>query len=71
MGARGLRAAESALGPRALGKFLWLKVPIHNLAHDLSHDPVYDPADDLAHDPAMGGWVVWRWPCGGDCVAVI
>ena len=52
VGARGPRAAESALGPRALGKFPWSKVPTHNLAHDSSHDP--------AHDPAKGGWAVWR-----------
>ena len=56
-GARGPRAAESALGPRALGKFPWSRVPTHNLAHDSSRDP--------AHDPAEGGWgrvavAVWR-----------
>ena len=28
VGARGLKAAENALGLKALGKFLWLKVPI-------------------------------------------
>ena len=27
VGARGLRAAESALGPRALSEFPWSKVP--------------------------------------------
>ena len=54
--ARGLRAAESALGPRALGKFPWLRVPTHNLAHDSSHNPARDPACD----PAKGGWAVWR-----------
>ena len=44
-GARGPRAAESALRPRALGEFPWLKVPTHNLAHDSSHDPARDPAE--------------------------
>ena len=66
VGARGPRAAESALGPRAFGEFPWSKVPTHNLAHDSSHDPARDPA----RDPAQGGWgrvavAVWRWPCGG------
>ena len=64
VGARGLRAAESALGPRAFGEFPWSKVPIHNLVHDSSHDPAhnpahdpaYDPAHDPARDPAKGGW---------------
>ena len=51
VGARGPRAAESALGPRALGKFPWSKVPTHNLAHD----SLYDSAHDPAHDPAKGG----------------
>ena len=45
VGARGPRAAESALGPRALGEFPWSKVPTHNLAHDSSHDPARDPAE--------------------------
>ena len=77
VGARGPRAAESALRPRALGEFLWLKVSIHNLAYDLSHDPVYDPAYDPVRDPAKGGCgrvavIVWRWPwpCGGGHVVV-
>ena len=57
VGARGPRAAESALGPRALGEFPWSKVLTHNLAHDSSRDP--------AHDPAKGGCgrvavIVWR-----------
>ena len=61
MGAKRPRAAESALRPRALGKFPWTKVPIHNLAHNLSHNPARDPA----HDPAEGGCdrvavAVWR-----------
>ena len=61
VGARGPRAAESALGPRALGKFPCSKVPTHNLAHDLSPNPARDPA----RDPAEGGCgrvavTVWR-----------
>ena len=51
VGARGPKAAESALGSRALGEFPWSKVPTHNLAHDSSHDPARDPA----RDPAKGG----------------
>ena len=70
MGARGPRAAESALGPKAFGKFPWLKVPTHNLAHDSSQDPAHNPARDPARDPAKGGCGrvavnVWRWLCGG------
>ena len=61
VGARRPRAAESALGPRALGEFPSSKVPTHILAHDSSHDPARDPA----RDPAEGGcgrvaMVVWR-----------
>ena len=72
MGVKGLRAAESALGPRAFGEFPWLKVPIYNLVYDLLHDPARDPV----RDPAEGGCdcvvvAVWRWPCSGDRVAVI
>ena len=61
VGARGLRAAESALGPRALVSSHGQRCR-HNLAHDSSHDPT--------RDPAKGGQAVWRWPCGGDRVAV-
>ena len=50
--AREPRAAESALGLKALGGFPWLMVPTHNLAHDSSHDPAYDPAHSSARDPA-------------------
>ena len=50
MGARGPRAAESALGPRALVSSHGQRCR-HNLAHDSSHDPAYDPA----RDPAIGG----------------
>ena len=45
VGAKGPRAAESALRPRALGKFPWSKVPTHNLAHDPARDPTRDPAE--------------------------
>ena len=61
VGAKGPRAAESALEPRALSKFPWSKVPTHNLAHNSSRDPARNPA----RDPAKGGWgrvvvTVWR-----------
>ena len=81
VGARGPRAAESALGPWALVSSHGQRCR-HNLAHDSSHnpahdpahdparDPARDPAHDPARDPAKGGWAVWRWPCGGDRVAV-
>ena len=62
VGARGPRAAESALGPRALGEFPWSKVPTYNLAHDLSYDPARDPAEGGGDCVAV---VVWQWPCGG------
>ena len=39
---------------------------VHDLSHDLALDPAHDPARDLAKDD----WAVWRWPCGGDRVAV-
>ena len=65
VGARGPRAAESALGPRALVSSHGQRCR-HNLAHDSSHNPARDPA----RDPAKGGWAVWRWPCGDDRVAV-
>ena len=74
VGARGPRAAESALGPRALVSSHGQRCR-HNLAHDSSHDPAHDPARDPARDPGQG-WLgrvavaVWRWPCGGDRVAV-
>ena len=55
VGARGPRAAESALGPRALVSSHGQRCR-HNLAHDSSHDP----AHDSARDPAKGGWAVWR-----------
>ena len=55
MGTKGLKAAENALRLRALGEFPWLKVPIHNLAYNLSHNPVYNPAYNLACNPAEGG----------------
>ena len=76
MGAKGPRAAESALGPRALVSSHGQRCR-HNLAHDSSHDPARDPAHDPARDrvavaawrwPGGGGRVavaVWRWPCGG------
>ena len=55
VGARGPKAAESAVGPRALGEFPWSKVPTHNLAHDSSQNPAHDPARDSARAPAEGG----------------
>ena len=59
VGARGPRAAESALRPRALVSSHGQRCR-HNLAHDSSHDPARDPAHDLARDPAKSGWAVWR-----------
>ena len=50
VGARGPRAAESALGPRALVSSHGQRCR-HNLAHDSSHDPARDPE----RDPAKGG----------------
>ena len=71
--AKGPRAAESALGPKALVSSQGQRCR-HNLAHDSSHDPArdpaHDPARDPARDPAKGGWAVWRWPCGGGRVVV-
>ena len=55
VGAKGPRAAKSALRPRALVSSHGQRCH-HNLAHDSSHDP----AHDLARDPAKGGWAVWR-----------
>ena len=69
VGAKGPRAAKSALGPRALVSSHGQRCR-HNLAYDSSHDPAHDPARDPARDPAKGGWAVWRWPCGGGRVAV-
>ena len=58
VGARGPRAAESPLGPRALVSSHSQRCR-HNLAHDSSHNPAHDlardPAHDLARDPAKGG----------------
>ena len=54
LGARGPRAAESGLGPRALVSFHGQRCR-HNLAHDSSHDPAHDLARDPARDPAKGG----------------
>ena len=45
VGGRGPRAAEGALGPRALCEFPWSKMPTHNLAHVLARDPARDPAE--------------------------
>ena len=63
VGAKGPRAAKSALGLRALVSSHGQRCR-HNLAHDLSHDPARDPAHDSARDPARepakGGWAVWR-----------
>ena len=64
VGARGLRAAESALEPRALVSSHGQRCR-HNLAHDSSYDPAHDPAYNPARDPAMGGGdrvavAVWR-----------
>ena len=71
VGAKGPRAAKSALRLRALSEFPWLKVPIHNLAHNLSHNPVHDPA----RNPAKGGCsriagIMWRGLCNGSRMAV-
>ena len=60
VGAKGPRAAKSALGPRALVSSHGQRCH-HNLAHDSSHDPAHDLARDPARDPAKGG---------GDRVAV-
>ena len=54
VGARGPRAAKSALGPRALVSSHGQRCR-HNLAHDSSHDPAHDPVHDPARDPAKGG----------------
>ena len=63
VGTRGPRAAESALGPKALVSSHGQRYR-HNLAHDSSHDPAHNPAHNLARDPARdpakGGWAVWR-----------
>ena len=69
VGVRGPRAAESALRPRALVSSHGQRCQ-HYLAHNSSHNPAHDLAHDPARDPAKGGWAVWRWPCGGDRVAV-
>ena len=61
-GARGPRAAESALGPRALGEFPWSKVPTYNLAYDSLHDPARDPTEGGCGCVAV---ILWRWPCDG------
>ena len=70
MGAKGLRAAKNALGPRALISSHSQKCqhnlahnlshnpahnPVHNPAHEPAHNPVRDPVRDPAHDPAKGG----------------
>ena len=67
VGARGPKAVESALGPRALGEFPWSKVLTHNLAHDSSYSPARDPAEGGCSHMAV---IVWRWPCSGGRVAV-
>ena len=64
VGIKGPRAAESALGPRALVSSHGQKCR-HNLAYDSSHNPTHDPARDPARDPAKGGGgrvavAVWR-----------
>ena len=73
VGAKGPRAAKSALRPKALVSSHGQKCR-HNLAHNPAHDPAHDLAHDSARDPARdpakSGWAVWRWPCGGDRVAV-
>ena len=52
---KGLRAAESALRPKALNKFLWLKVPIYNLVYNLLYNPVYNSVYNPVYNPAIGG----------------
>ena len=54
VGARGPRAAESTLGPKALVSSHGQRYH-HNLAHNSSHNPARDPAHNLARDPAKGG----------------
>ena len=54
MGARGLRAAKSGLGFRALVSFYGQRYR-HNLAYDSSHNPAHDLVRDPARDPAKGG----------------
>ena len=63
VGAKGLKATESALRPRAAESALRLRALVnsygqrcrHNLAHDSSHNPARDPAHNPARDPAKGG----------------
>ena len=64
VGARGLKAAEIALRPRALGEFPWSKVLIYNLAHDLLHNLARNPVCNPACNSAEGGYgrvVVIMW----------